>query len=158
MKINKAIFIMLIIAVALGFVFGWYLKPSGEHEKWIPDKINIYKNGEQEQITEVEQPQSFEQIRRLIVFEKGDMMSGGNPPVSEADVNEMKKYAVEYVYDKPISILINNGNDKIEKIKFTSILFPIDEKWNRAAYIQTIDSAYLYIVSRQSLEFSIGNR
>jgi len=155
MKTNKSIPIMLLIAVALGFTFGWYLKPNGEHEKWTPDKINLYYNEEQSQVTKVEQPQSFDQILRLIVFEKGDMMSGGNPPLSEEEVNEMKKSAVEYIYNKPISIPINNGDGKFEKIKFTSILFSIDEKWNGAAYIQTTDSTYLYLVSRSRLDFML---
>ncbi|WP_223068315.1 hypothetical protein [Paenibacillus caui] len=155
MKINKSIPIMLLIAVTLGFVFGWYMKPIGEHEKWTPDKINLYYNEEQSQVTKVEQPQSFDQILRLIVFEKGGMMSGGNPPLSEEEVNEMKKSAVEYIYNKPISIQINNGDGKIDKIKFTSILFPIDEKWNGAAYIQTTDSSYLYFVSRSRLDFML---
>ncbi|MDK2991617.1 MAG: hypothetical protein PWP48_850 [Clostridiales bacterium] len=153
MKINKLNFIMLLLAVALGFILGWFLKPSGEHDKWTPDKIILYYNGEQSQVTKVEQPQTFDLILRLIVFEKGDMMSGGNPPLSEEEVKEMKKSAVEYIYNKPISIQINNGDGKIETIKFKSILFPIDEKWNGAAYIQTTDSTYLYFVSRPSLDF-----
>ncbi len=144
--------IMLLIAVALGFTLGWYLMPNGKHEKWTPDKINLHYNKEQHQVTKVEQPQTFDQILGLIVFEKGDMMSGGNSPLSEKEVNEMKKSAVEYIYNKPISIKINNGDDNPEKIKFKSILFPIDEKWNGAAYIQTTDSTYLYFVSRPSLD------
>jgi hypothetical protein len=132
------------------------VKPNDEKaEKWTPDKINLYYNEEQTEVTKIEQPQSFTQILSLIVFEQGDMMSGGNPPVSENDVNEMKKSAVEYVYAKPISIQINNGNDKIEKIQFTSILFPIDKKWNGAAYIRTTDLTYLYLTSRPSLDFML---
>ncbi|MCC3371494.1 hypothetical protein [Cohnella sp. REN36] len=83
MKINKSIPIMLLIAVALGFALGWYLKSNGEHEKWTPDQMNLYYNEDQRQVTKVEQPQSFDQILRLIVFEKGNMMSGGNPPLTE---------------------------------------------------------------------------
>ncbi|GAB1159185.1 hypothetical protein YWY31_52100 [Paenibacillus illinoisensis] len=126
--------------------------PNSEQEKWTPDKINLYYNEEQSQVTKVEDPQFFDQILRLIVFEKGDMMSGGNAPLSEEEVNEMRKSAVEYFYNKPISIQINNGDGKSESIKFKSILFPIDEKWNGAAYIQTTDSTYLYFVSRPSLD------
>lgn len=145
---------MLLIALALGFILGWYLMPNGEDEEWTPDKINLYYIEEQSQITKLEQPQAFDLIQSLIVFEKGDMMSGGNPPLTAEDVNEMKKSgAVEYVYDEPISIQINNGDEKIERIKFKSILFPIDEKWDGAAYIQTTDSTYLFFVSRPSLDF-----
>lgn len=143
---------MLLIAIAVGFILGWYLMPNSEQEKWTPDKINLYYNEEQSQVTKVEDPQFFDQILRLIVFEKGDMMSGGNAPLSEEEVNEMRKSAVEYFYNKPISIQINNGDGKSESIKFKSILFPIDEKWNGAAYIQTTDSTYLYFVSRPSLD------
>lgn len=67
-------------------------------------------------------------------------MSGGNPPVFEEDINEMKQSAVEYVYNKPISIEINNGDGNIENIQFDSILFPIDDKWEGAAYIQAFKS------------------
>lgn len=151
MKMNIKISIMLLIAIAVGFILGWYLMPNSEQEKWTPDKINLYYNEEQSQVTKVEDPQFFDQILRLIVFEKGDMMSGGNAPLSEEEVNEMRKSAVEYFYNKPISIQINNGDGKSESIKFKSILFPIDEKWNGAAYIQTTDSTYLYFVSRPSL-------
>ncbi|MGD0035271.1 MULTISPECIES: hypothetical protein [Paenibacillus] len=152
MKMNIKISIMLLIAIAVGFILGWYLMPNSEQEKWTPDKINLYYNEEQSQVTKVEDPQFFDQILRLIVFEKGDMMSGGNAPLSEEEVNEMRKSAVEYFYNKPISIQINNGDGKSESIKFKSILFPIDEKWNGAAYIQTTDSTYLYFVSRPSLD------
>ncbi|WP_433922312.1 hypothetical protein [Paenibacillus taichungensis] len=152
MKMNIKISIMLLIAIAVGFILGWYLMPNSEQEKWTPDKINLYYNEEQSQVTKVEDPQFFDQVLRLIVFEKGDMMSGGNAPLSEEEVNEMRKSAVEYFYNKPISIQINNGDGKSESIKFKSILFPIDEKWNGAAYIQTTDSTYLYFVSRPSLD------
>ncbi|MET3938920.1 hypothetical protein ABIC22_001732 [Paenibacillus sp. PvP094] len=152
MKMNIKISIMLLIAIAVGFILGWYLMPNSEQEKWTPDKINLYYNEEQSQVTKVEDPQFFDQILRLIVFEKGDMMSGGNAPLSEEEVNEMRKSAVEYFYNKPISIQINNGDGKSESIEFKSILFPIDEKWNGAAYIQTTDSTYLYFVSRPSLD------
>ncbi|MBM6385365.1 MAG: hypothetical protein JSY10_15515 [Paenibacillus sp.] len=152
MKMNIKISIMLLIAITVGFILGWYLMPNSEQEKWTPDKINLYYNEEQSQVTKVEDPQFFDQILRLIVFEKGDMMSGGNAPLSEEEVNEMRKSAVEYFYNKPISIQINNGDGKSESIKFKSILFPIDEKWNGAAYIQTTDSTYLYFVSRPSLD------
>lgn len=155
MKMNKLIPIMLLTAMALGFAFGWFIKPSDQRAKWTPDKINLYYDNEQREVTKEEQPQSFDQILHLIVFEKGDMMSGGNPPLTEEEIDEMKKSAVEYSYDKPISIQINNGDDKIEKIKFKSILFPIDEKWNGAAYIQTTDSTYLFLVSRPSLDFML---
>ncbi|MBO2944223.1 hypothetical protein JJQ72_09615 [Paenibacillus sp. F411] len=153
MKINKLNSIILLLAVALGFILGWLLMPSVVNDKWTPDKISLYYNEEQSQVTKVEQPQIFDQIIHLIIFEKGDMMSGGNPPLSEEEINEMKKSAVEYFYNKPISIQINNGDGKSEKIKFKSILFPIDEKWNGAAYIQTTDSTYLYFVSRPNLDF-----
>lgn len=53
------------------------------------------------------------------------MMSGGNPTISEDDINEMKQSAVEYVYNNPISIQINNGDGNIEEIQFDSILFPV---------------------------------
>ncbi|MBD7971203.1 hypothetical protein [Paenibacillus gallinarum] len=154
MKINKFFPIMLLIALALGFILGRYLMPNGENEKWTPDKINLYYIEKQSPITKLEQPQAFDLIQSLIVFEKGDMMSGGNSPLTAEDVNEMKKSgAVEYVYDEPISIQINNGDEKIERTKFKSILFPIDEKWDGAAYIQTTDSTYLSFVSRPSLDF-----
>ncbi|WP_188178454.1 hypothetical protein [Paenibacillus sedimenti] len=151
MRIIKTIPIIFLIA-AIGFALGWYMKPSGESGKWTPDIINLYSNGEQTQPTKINNPQLFNRVLSLIVFEKGDMMSGGNPPESEEDINEMKKSAVEYVYNKPISIQINKGDGKIEKIQFTSILFPIDDKWNGAAFIQTTDSTYLYFVSRPSLK------
>ncbi|GGD62439.1 hypothetical protein [Paenibacillus nasutitermitis] len=153
MKSNKTIPIILLVA-ALGFAFGWFMKPNDVMaENWTPDKISLYYNEVQKDVTKIEQSQYFKQILRFIVFEQGDMMSGGNPPVSENDVNEMKKSTVEYVYTKPISIQINNGNDKIEKIQFTSILFPLDNKWNGAAYIRTTDLIYLYLTSRPSLDF-----
>lgn len=155
MKMNKSIPIMLLIALALGFIFGWFIKPSGEHVKWTPDKINLYYDDEQKEVTREEQPQYFDQIVSLIVFDKGNMMSGGNPPLTEEEVNEMKKSAVEYIFNKPISIQINNGDGKIDKIKFSSILFPIDEKWNGAAYIQKTDSTYLYLVSRPDIDFML---
>lgn len=154
MKFNKFFPFMLIIALALGFILGRYLMMYDENEKWTPDKINLYYNQKQSQITKLEQPQAYDLIQSLIVFDKGDMMSGGNPPLTAEDVNEMgKSGAVEYVYDEPISIQINNGDEKIERIKFKSILFPIDEKWNGAAYIQATDSTYLYMVSRPNLDF-----
>ncbi|WP_054957927.1 hypothetical protein [Paenibacillus dakarensis] len=156
MKINKTFPIMLLISFALGFILGWYFMPNGENEEWTPDKINLYYTEKQSQITKLEQPQAFDLIQSLIVFEKGNMMSGGNQPLSAEDVKEMKKSgAVEYVYDKPISMQIVVGDEKIEKIKFKSILFPIEQEWEGAAYIQTTDSTYLYFVTRPSLDFML---
>lgn len=154
MKINKSFTIVLLITFAFGFIIGWYLMPDGENEEWTPDKINLYYIGEQNQITKLEWPQVFDAIQSLIVFEKGNRMSEGNPSLSAEDVKEMKNSgAVEYVYDEPMSMHIYNGEEKIKSTKFKSILFPIDEKWNGAAYIQTTDSTYLFFASRASLDF-----
>lgn len=141
---------MVLLSLAVGFALGWYVKPSGEHDKWVPDKIKLYYEGEQKEVTRTEQPEYFDGYYVLIDFEKADMMSGGNPPVTEDDIEEMKKSAVEYVYDNPVSIEINTG-DGIETIQFTSILFPVEEKWNGANYIRTTDSTYLYMNSRPNL-------
>lgn len=67
---------MLLIALALGFILGRYLMLYGENEKWTPDKINLYYNQKQSQMTKLERPQAYGLIQSLIVFEKGDMMSG----------------------------------------------------------------------------------
>ncbi|MEI2282807.1 hypothetical protein [Paenibacillus polysaccharolyticus] len=154
MKLNTSVSIIVVIAVALGFTLGWYLHPSSEPEKWEPDLIHLYRAEEQKSINKKEDPQLFDQLLSLIVFEKGDMMSGGNAPLSEDEVKDIKKSgAIEYVYNEPITIKMNNGNDSAEKVEFTSILFPVDDKWNGACYIQTTDSKYLYFESRPSLSF-----
>jgi hypothetical protein len=153
LKIAKGIFTILVIA-AIGFAIGWYMKFSGDSEKWTPDIINLYGDGKQTQITKAENPEQFHRMLSLLVYEQGDRMSGGNPPVPEADIVEMKKFAVEYIFHKPISIEINHG-DQIEEIQFTSMLFPIENKWNQSVYIHTTDSNYLYLTSRPSLEFML---
>ncbi|MCM3134313.1 hypothetical protein M3629_16080 [Paenibacillus polysaccharolyticus] len=154
MQLNKSVYIMLLIAVALGFTLGWYLDSISERETWEPDQMNLYRAEEQKSINKKENPQLFDQLLSLIVFEKGDMISGGNAPLSEDEVNDIKKSgAIEYVYNEPITIQMNNGNDSAEKVEFTSILFPVDDKWNGACYIQTTDSKYLYFESRPSLSF-----
>lgn len=154
MKLNTSVSIIVVIAVALGFTLGWYLHPSSEPEKWEPDLIHLYRAEEQKSINKKEDPQLFDQLLSLIVFEKGDMMSGGNAPLSEDEVKDIKKSgAIEYIYNEPITIQIKNGNDSAEKVEFTSILFPVDDKWNGACYIQTTDSKYLYFESRPSLSF-----
>lgn len=154
MKLNKSVSIMVLIAVAVGFTLGWYLNSSSELETWEPDQMNLYRAEEQKLINKREDPQLFDQLLSLIVFEKVDMMSGGNPPLSEDEVNDIKKGgAIEYIYDEPIAIQINKGNDLVEKVKFKSILFPVEDKWNGACYIQTTDSKYLYFESRPSLSF-----
>ena len=65
------------------------MKPTGDHDKWIPDIINLYSNGEQTQISKISNEHLFERVLRLIVFEKEDMMSRGNPPIFEEDITEM---------------------------------------------------------------------
>jgi len=151
MKINKSILIFLLIGGVLGFILGWYLKAPGEREMWIPDKINLYYNEKQNQVSKIEWPEVYERILKSIVFEKGEMMSGGNPALTEEEIIEMKKSAIEYIYEKPLPIQIVHDQDNIEKVNFKSILFPIEEKWNGAAYIQTTDSRYLFLITRTNL-------
>lgn len=59
----------MLIAAAIGFALGWFLKPTGDHDKRIPDIINLYSNGEQTEISEVNNQQLFERVLRLIVLE-----------------------------------------------------------------------------------------
>lgn len=70
------------------------------------------------------------------------MMSGGNPPELRKTIDEMKESGVGFIYTNPIR----------KKIKCTEILFPVDDKWQGAAYIKTTDSIYLYFESRPSLK------
>lgn len=165
------------LVICLGFASGWYLKPDGgkETEIWTPDLIRLYTEGKQVNITktydsqdfnpspgleedQVEikkttDPQFFNLIQNMIVFELGDMISGGEDVIASAeDITEMKEYAVEYNYIKPKSVKINNGEDNIEIATFDSILFPIEEKWKGAVYLRTTDLRYFYCTSRPSLE------
>lgn len=148
-------FIFLITCI--GFALGWFLKSEIRKDVWSPDTIRLYSDKKQVDITTIHDPQLFERILSLVVFELDDIISGGNVIALNEDILEMKKFAVEYIYNEPKIRKINNGDNKIETISFNAILFPVEEKWNGAVYLRTTDSKYLYCTSRPSLKFILDH-
>ncbi|PWV95708.1 hypothetical protein DFQ01_12553 [Paenibacillus cellulosilyticus] len=147
---------IMILAVALGYVLGWTMKANSiDTDKWTPDTINIYAKDKTMELTAASFPDLYKKVTRLIVFDELKKVAGGEPPVSADDIVEMKKNAIEYVYNKPISIQMSDYDGNVKTIKFTEILFPIYDNGETPVYIRTTDDVYLFLEHRSSLQWMV---
>ncbi len=84
----------------------------------------------------------------LIVFDMPDTLGLDSPAVKN-DVEDMEEFAVEYVYDKPQSISVNNPD--IKQVQFIKMIFSLGVKWENQVYIKTKDDLYYFIGYRPDL-------
>lgn len=107
---------VLIIIVALLLIVGIYkYNSSGRWQDGLktPDKINLYLDEKQAQLikgSDHNTEKLFNKITQLIQFYMPDIVGIDNP-ISDSEAKEMKKYSIEYVYDKTQSIPVNNGQN-----------------------------------------------
>lgn len=153
MQIKKTVSIILLLVMIFSL--------SGCREKFssslnTPDKINIYTEGKQKQITkngdEFEQI-LFDRITELVNIKVPKDWSAIKSTISDNDLKEVKAHAVEFIYNKPQSTTINYG--KKEKIEFTEVVFPLSEKWENTAFIKKEDNTYVPVGVRENLDYLV---
>jgi predicted small lipoprotein YifL len=153
MHVKKYIAIILIL-VLLFTLAGCKDKFSGSLS--IPDKINIYSDGKQKQISKNGDKFDrtlFNRINELVDIKIPKDLSTLKCIISDNDLKEVKGFAVEFIYSRPQSVTINYG--KKEKIEFTEIVFPLTEKWQNAAFIKKKDSTYVPVGLRENLDYLV---
>lgn len=155
MKIRKSVIIILIVTIILSFF--WYQnKYNYSINLKTPNKINLYVDGKQKQITKSGDKYDqtfFDRINVLVNIRMPQEFSPMKGPVSESDIKEVKGYAVEFVYDKTQTVAINNGN--MGKIQFTEIIFPLSEKWQNIALIRGKNNSYTPVVLKENLDYLV---
>jgi hypothetical protein len=118
-----------------------------------PDKINMYVNGKQKQITKngSEYDQTlFQRINVLVNIRIPQEFSTMKVEISDNDIKEFKGYAVEFVYNKIQTIAIDN-----KKVQFTEVVFPLSEKWQNTAFIKTKDNSYMGVGLKENLDYLV---
>lgn len=155
MKIKESILIILVAAIVFIFLGCTNNSVSGISLN-APDKINIYANGGQKQITKIGDKYDqtlFNRINVLVNIRLPKEFSIMQGIISQKDIEEAKKYAVEFVYDKTQMVTIDNGNK--EKIQFTEILFPLNGTRKNIAFLKTKDNNYIGVGLKENLDYLV---
>lgn len=155
MKIKKFISIILVVAIVFTFS-GCKNKSVSGISLNAPDKINMYANGGQKQITKAGDKYDqtlFDRINVLVNIRMPQEFSIMEGIISENDIEEAKRYAVEFVYDKTQTVTIYNGNK--EKVEFTEILFPLSGVHENIAFIKTKDNHYIGVGLKENLDYLV---
>lgn len=122
----------------------------------VPDKINVYVDGKQKQILKNGDKFDhilFARINELIDIRIPKDLSTLKTVISDNDITEVKGFAVEFIYNKPQSININNGQK--EEVEFTEVFFPLTERWQNAAFIKQNDNTYIPVGLRENLDYLV---
>jgi hypothetical protein len=154
-KIQKSISIILLMSITFAFS-GCTNKKNMNNILNTPDKINIYADGKQKQITKSGDKYDqtlFDRINVLVNVKIPQGLYTVKSPISEKDIKEVKGYAVEFVYDKSQTVTINNGN-KVQ-VQFTEIIFPLSERWENTAFIKTKDNFYTSVGLKENLDYLV---
>lgn len=121
-----------------------------------PDKINMNADGKQKQLSksgDAFEQTLFDRIKFLIDVRLPSELSVMQGAYSDNDIKEVKSFSVEFIYDKPQTITINNGNKT--EIEFTSIYFPLGTKWQNTAFIKTKSNYYTPVGIKENLDYLI---
>lgn len=155
MRIKKLLSVVMIFILILTFS-GCKNKSASSISLNTPDKINMYVDGKQKQITKSGDKYDqalFDRINALISIRMPQEFSTMEGAISENDIKEAKGYSVEFVYDKAQTVTINNGNK--EKVQFLEIIFPLSEKWQNIAFIKTKDNFYSPVGLKENLDYLV---
>lgn len=161
MKIKKIIPLILVATLLLVIVIlGWNKNNKSNELNTLktPSKINLYYNGEKKEIVRNTLNQDlFGNICELIVFQMPQIVGVDNSSIiSDTVVNEIKTYAVEYIYNKPQNIKVNDGDD-VKRVQYTELLFAMSEKHEENVYMKTTDNTYLFIGIRPNIKYMVKN-
>lgn len=152
MKIRNSILTVIIIVIVFTFA-GCTNKKAISVSLNTPDKINMYADGKQNQITKNGSDYDktiFDRINLLVNVRMPKDFSAMEGGISDNDIKDFKGYAVEFVYDKVQTTTIDN-----RKVKFNEIIFPLGEKWHNTAFIKTTDNFYNGVGIKEDLDYLV---
>lgn len=155
MKTGKWILIIMVVAIVFAFG-GCESKSISSVSLNPPDKINIYADGKQKQITKSGDKYDqaiFDRVNFLVNIRIPKELATVKSETSENDIREAKGYAVEFVYDKPQRLTISNGNKK--QVQFTEIILPLSERWQNIAFVKIKDNLYTPIGLNENLDYLV---
>ncbi|HLU22553.1 hypothetical protein [Lederbergia graminis] len=152
MSIRKRIVIPLLIICLLVAVILLFVKRD-ENNSLLEKAsiIHLYKDGETAVIYKNVEGYSemYNRITDLIVVDFPDIY-GAQPYLSEDEFKDIKSFSIEYVLDEVQTIQLQNEN-KVSDIDITSVIFPLDEKWEHHMYFKTEDNKYFFVDVREDL-------
>lgn len=163
MKTRKIFPIILLAILLIVFmIYGWneYHLNNESNTLKPPSKINLYYNGEQKEIvrnTNKGGQDVFKDIYELMVFQMPKIIGVDNScKISNTEVEKIKAYAVEFIYNKPQKTTVNNAGN-VNQIQYTEMLFSIGEQHEDNVYIKTIDNSYLFVGTRPNIKYLVKN-
>lgn len=118
-----------------------------------PDKINMYVDGKQNQLTKNGNEHNktiFDRINVLVNIRIPQEFSTMKGKISDNDVKEFKRYSVEFIYNKVQTVTIDN-----KKVQFTEVVFPLSEKWQNKAFIKNKDNIYIGVGIKENLDYLV---
>ncbi len=150
MKIKNLILTVIIIIV----VFAVCAKKNTTSVSLnTPDKINMYADGKQKQVTKSGSDYDktlFNRVIALVNIRMPQNFSAMKSEISEKDIKEFKGYAVEFVYDKMQTTTIDN-----KEVKFNEVIFPLGERWQYTAFIKIKDNFYTGVGINANLDYLV---
>lgn len=152
MKFRNAI-IGIVIILMIFTLMGCKNKNSSSVSLNSPDKINLYVDGNQKQVTKNGDKLNqtlFHRINALINIRMPQQFSAMLGIITQNDINEAKKNSVEFVYDKSQTVTIDNN-----KVQFTEIFFPLGDKWQNEAFIMTNGTLCNIVGIKENLDYLV---
>lgn len=119
----------------------------------IPDKINMYADGKQKQITKSGSEFDKTLLNRvtdLVNVRMPQNFSAMKSEISDTDIKEFKEYAVEFLYDKVQTTTVDN-----REVKFYEVVFPLGERWQNTALIKTTNNIYEGVGIKEDLNYLV---
>ncbi len=153
-NIKRIIFAVVLLSVII-VVFGWHKNHFFYGYIKTPSKIILHYYGEQKEVNKEWSPAIFDDVCNLIRYQMPDVAS--HNIISDSVINEVKKYAVEYIYDKPQSIKVYMYEENIEKVQYTEVLFGAGGEYEDCVYIKTTDNTYLFIGVLGDIKYLVEN-
>lgn len=152
MKLKDFILTISIIVIIFAFA-GCANKNATSISLNAPDKINMYADGKQKQVTKNGSDYDktlFDKVTFLVNVRIPQNFSVMKGEISDKDMKDFKGYAVEFIYDKVQTTTIDN-----KEVKFSEVIFPLGEKWQNTAFIKTTDNFYEGVGIKGNLDYLV---
>ncbi|XEC94444.1 hypothetical protein AB6A23_24525 [Paenibacillus tarimensis] len=116
-------------------------------------KMNLYESGNKIEV--IKNSERYNRILKLIVMDFPDIY-GIDSPISDDEFETIKSFSVEFVLNKPETIVANTIEGRKE-FKITSIIFPLGDQWEFQVYVTTEDGLNYFIGYRDNLPILVRN-
>lgn len=147
---KRIILSLLIIAIMIGFTCCSFKTRANLYQ---PDKIIMYSNDKQKDLIRNKDQYSkilYDRIFELTKTRMPETLSTIKMPVSDKNIKEAKRNAVEFIYNKPRYIIVDNGNKT--KIEYNQMIFPLNQQYQNITFIKQTDGYYTPVGLMENLD------